>query len=453
MKYLTLLLSLFIAIQSFSQQTIVYPDSAHEVLPISTFITSDGGMLIVSNYFTYYGTSNPHHGSDITVDLIKTDANGTMLWNKKNQVNAIGWIAKVFIDQNDNITLFANTTETVICGLFGIPNANRFRMLKYDALGNEILNINLVPICKERFIDVVEVPNGFIVNSDNTSPNNHTIKTFIDHSGNILWTQNVTRNGERNMVVFDNTLYVVVGSSIGLSFNLYNLQGQPTGTIATSMNNSIITDFKVTSDNNFLILSEYSLTKVTPSGTTLWSKQFSTLCSKIIERSDNHLYLYKQDLNSRQLEINLLSPLGDSLSSDFYGNSNDNRSGDIILAPNGIDYIASGSVGCCFQDPSFGSGDAAIFTTYGLGTNNEDINTFKSTIYPNPTDKLITINLPKIPSNKLQFELFDLSGKNVYKSQLVQKETSIEVPEQLKGYFIYRIMDGHKISSGKLVIH
>lgn len=85
MKNFFFLLSFLLVTSSYGQHSIIFPDSAYEVVPLEVFQTSDGGYLIVSNYWEYSGTSVPHHARPISIDLIKTDAVGTEIWTKTHQ--------------------------------------------------------------------------------------------------------------------------------------------------------------------------------------------------------------------------------------------------------------------------------------------------------------------------------------------------------------------------------
>jgi len=465
MKNLLFLLSLFLVTQSYGQQTIVYPDSAYEVVPVDIFETSDGGYLIVSNFWDYSDTIIPLHTPPLHVDLIKTDALGNQQWSKKHIYTINGYAMKGFLDANDNLTLFARTEENTICSYLSNPKGNTYYIIRYDNLGNELMNVNLVPDCDEVFLGAVEVPGGFVVNGRRwDGAAYHTFKASVDVNGNVTGKQLTAYNGrETKIALSGNTIFAPAGYASGIRVYQYNLQGQPVSSISypNAYANAKIIDCKTTQDLDYLVLAEvydaqsqswlFELSKLSPNGAITWQKYFLNRCIAVEERADNQFYLLKQSTSGLDAEITLLSATGDSLSTTFHSDPVAAAGTNLILAPNGLDYIGTGTVGCCFNAEIYGSGDAAIFSSLQL-SNNSEITSFPSTIYPNPANQVITLSVPEAPKSSMQFEVFDLAGKIVYKTTITQQETTLNLPNTLTGFFVYKLQSNNKISSGKLII-
>lgn len=467
MKNFFFLICLFLFIQSYSQHTIVYPDSAYEVVPLDVFETSDGGYLIVSNFADYVGPQGPGHLSSAEIALIKTDINGTQLWSKKYSYTQNGYGVKSFLDQNDELTLFVTAQENTICNSTMNPIGVTYYMIRYNALGDELIHVSLVPDCEERFHDAIEVPGGFIVNGKRSQTGGHgseTFKTFVDINGTVIWKRLIPHNFEEKMVLKGSTIFAATRTVNGLILNQYDLQGQPLGSTTYPTNSHPLTkEIKTTHDGNFIILYEvfdpgvqswlYEVAKLSPSGTIIWTKQFLDYCISIEERSDSQLYLLKGNPTGLDVEINLMTSTGDSLSTTVHSDPIAADGSSIILAPNGLDYVATGTVGCCFQDTIYGSADAALFTSFQLSSATSEITRFPSTIAPNPTDEMITITVPGQLESNIQFKLFDLTGKMVFRSLLSQQETTLKLPDHLNGFFVYQLQSKNKFSSGKLIIN
>lgn len=369
------------------------------------------------------------------------------------------------MDDNDNLTMFANVTEATLCGLAGTLNGETHRMIRFDALGNQTLWVNLVNDCNERFYDAIEVPGGFMISGYRRQGTYHSFKAFVNTSGIIISKELGNYYGEDRITYLGNTIYATDGDGHnGLYLNQYNLQGQPIGALIYPSSYSVgqAKEIKNTIDGNFLALysvydtltqsSFYELSKLSPTGIVLWQKQFINPCYEIEERADQQIYLFKRSLISPEIELNLLSATGDSLSSTFYSDPRGVSVGGLAMVSNGIDYVAAGSVGCCYNDTIMGSSDAALFAPSLLSSVSE-ITAFPSTVFPNPADQVITISIPEKPASSIQFKLYDLTGKMVYKTIINQQETTLQLPDHLTGFFVYQLQVKNKISSGKLVIN
>jgi hypothetical protein len=101
--------------------------------------------------------------------------------------------------------------------------------------------------------------------------------------------------------------------------------------------------------------------------------------------------------------------------------------------------------------------------TFGRGVWESDLNSFPSSvnsvnpnfikIFPNPTEKYITVTTPyKLENCKI--ELFNITGQIVIFEKLFSESTEIDVSNLNKGVYIYNILNGNKLKkSDKLLIY
>lgn len=73
-------------------------------------------------------------------------------------------------------------------------------------------------------------------------------------------------------------------------------------------------------------------------------------------------------------------------------------------------------------------------------------------VYPNPFDEVATVEIKGDAFSKIEFELYDLTGRVIY--QKTSKETSFNIHKSdlTQGVYIYRIVaDGKLLNTGKLI--
>lgn len=77
--------------------------------------------------------------------------------------------------------------------------------------------------------------------------------------------------------------------------------------------------------------------------------------------------------------------------------------------------------------------------------------TFK--VYPNPSNGIFNVELENVTTNP-QITIYNLLGQPIYFSKLTAVQTSINLSNQAKGVYLYRVLDenGNPISTGRLVI-
>jgi photosystem II stability/assembly factor-like uncharacterized protein len=71
-------------------------------------------------------------------------------------------------------------------------------------------------------------------------------------------------------------------------------------------------------------------------------------------------------------------------------------------------------------------------------------------VYPNPSKDFVTFDLP-YNSKSATVELYDIQGKKVIQQKLTETK-QIAVGHLPKGLYLYRLTDGEKVYSGKLVV-
>lgn len=74
-------------------------------------------------------------------------------------------------------------------------------------------------------------------------------------------------------------------------------------------------------------------------------------------------------------------------------------------------------------------------------------------VYPNPSNGIFNISLESVSGNP-QITVYNVLGQQVYTSKLTTVETSLNLSNQPKGIYLYRVQDetGNSISNGRLVI-
>lgn len=82
--------------------------------------------------------------------------------------------------------------------------------------------------------------------------------------------------------------------------------------------------------------------------------------------------------------------------------------------------------------------------------NNKDLGI---TFYPNPTNAYININIPEQSDfDRLVFQLFDITGRELFVKKIKESLTQIDVSKYAKGTYFYRLTEQNQTHSGKLII-
>jgi Secretion system C-terminal sorting domain len=75
-------------------------------------------------------------------------------------------------------------------------------------------------------------------------------------------------------------------------------------------------------------------------------------------------------------------------------------------------------------------------------------------VYPNPTKNNLTISFDNQVGNEVTTELFDITGKSVYKNKLLTGllATNLELPNLESGVYFLNIIDGNKSNTQRIII-
>ena len=93
--------------------------------------------------------------------------------------------------------------------------------------------------------------------------------------------------------------------------------------------------------------------------------------------------------------------------------------------------------------------DGCSITT-NLTTHNKSA---EAIIYPNPSNGFLSIKIGENSSEANNFEVYDFLGKLVYSTQLSVSTQVLDLSNQAKGFYFYKLSSGNKkITSGKIII-
>lgn len=96
----------------------------------------------------------------------------------------------------------------------------------------------------------------------------------------------------------------------------------------------------------------------------------------------------------------------------------------------------------------YGSGSSTNFSTDGtMGVS--DLSASNIQIYPNPSTGIFNINL----NDKSSVEVFDVTGKLVYKQSNVQGSATIDLTGKGKGVFVVKVTDGKNVTTKKVIVN
>lgn len=88
-----------------------------------------------------------------------------------------------------------------------------------------------------------------------------------------------------------------------------------------------------------------------------------------------------------------------------------------------------------------------------MGVNNVKFSNSNITVYPNPSNGLFTFQIQGA-NEKVQMDIYNILGEQVYNKNIISESTQIDLSNQPKGLYLYRITSekGELIGNGKLVI-
>ena len=332
--------------------------------------------------------------------VIKTDSLGVIEWEQTYGGPNYEGAAHIAVCADGGYVFSGNTKSLGP----NIPNEVNIRIMKIDSLGNE----EFTKVFGEDGVDspwAVEPTQdgGFIFGGsikhdidDQTKP--YAIK--MDNLGNVAWeTSPPPPSGNSGSTGFNAILELSDGSFVGGGVQFE-------------------TDSLTWGKRNGLVI------KMDANGDTLWRKQYR---------------IPGMDGNGTDFHINDMRTTSD---------------GGFICA--GVVYPAAPDTGTqdmwLLKIDSNGCADSACSLITSIpNTQNSSLNTNSLAVYPNPTNGIVTIELPP-KSTSASFRLININGIEVFNQSLNSSTNQIDVSHLSKGIYFYRYRDKKQGYAGKLVV-
>jgi YHYH protein/Secretion system C-terminal sorting domain len=95
-----------------------------------------------------------------------------------------------------------------------------------------------------------------------------------------------------------------------------------------------------------------------------------------------------------------------------------------------------------------------LYTGSASAINEENIDALKVNVFPNPASELVAIQVSNLNRNNLDVELFDITGKLIQKTVMVQGSTIVFFDTQTlySGEYLIRISDGNDMVTKKVIL-
>jgi hypothetical protein len=353
--------------------------------------TLDGGFILIGENAT----------PTEYIWVIKTDSSGNVEWEQTYGGPNYEGPAHIAVCA-DGGYIFSGNTKSLGPN---IPNEVNIRIMKIDSFGNEEFtkafgNDNSeAPWCIEQTLDGGYFFGGSLRMGLFRFP--YAIK--MDNLGDTVWTKTYPESP-------------ILGAGGSTQFNM---------SVVLSDSNIVAAGAHWFSNGGSINRYDGLVIKMKPNGDTLWRK------------------LYRvpgMDANGTDFHIKDIRPTSDG------------------------GFICAGTVYPAFPDTgtqdmwllkidSNGCADTACsLITSVPNTQNSQLNTNSLAVYPNPTNGIVTIELPK-ESTSGSFRLLNINGKEVFKQNLNSAANQIDISHLSKGIYFYRYRDNKQGYAGKLVIN
>jgi len=441
-------------------------------------ITQDYGSTVTltpDNNYLVTGATSSYGQLGFNMYALKLSSSGTLQWSRSYGWN--GWeFSNACTPSIDNGYYLVGAGDSIGQGL------NDFYLVRIDSIGNMLWARTYGGAQEDICQAVVASEDGGAVMAGYTESFGASDKDIylvkVDNLGDTLWTHTYGGSGEE-------IAYSVLNSTDG-------------GTVVCGHTAS----FGAGGKDIFLM-------KVDSMGSFLWAKTYGNgspwdeLNATMQATNDNgfiitgrvfinnvaeHLYAIKVDINGDTLWTQYYG----ADSSPDYGISVDTTAdGGFIFAgltasfgpgPNSIYLVKTdgqGFSGCYEKNTNTIVGNAPFiigFTTTGIDSGGSEVNVnsqFDSLflvedslclstgiehlvlqgdipyIYPNPASSTFTIQgnfaLPAV------LELYDLTGRQVYRKQVTSNQQQVDVDKFANGLYIYRLVSDGKAARGKIV--
>ncbi len=104
-----------------------------------------------------------------------------------------------------------------------------------------------------------------------------------------------------------------------------------------------------------------------------------------------------------------------------------------------------------YFDGDYLHGPNAICSTLGLGEEENQIESKRVSIYPNPSNGILNISLPK-ETGKAKLSLYSLSGQLVFAQTLAKAENQLKIPRVLNGLYLVVVEAAGQVFTEKLLV-
>lgn len=114
--------------------------------------------------------------------------------------------------------------------------------------------------------------------------------------------------------------------------------------------------------------------------------------------------------------------------------------GNISYSFGQIDYSTNSNL-----TGSLSQGVQQPYEIFTLGTDNFHNISLKMLVFPNPTTTLVKLRIEDLNFNTLEYNLFDLAGKQIFSQKINQLETQIPLENLPSTTYILNVSDNGKI--------
>lgn len=122
-------------------------------------------------------------------------------------------------------------------------------------------------------------------------------------------------------------------------------------------------------------------------------------------------------------------------------------SGGNATGTGGISNYSIGQVSYTATTGSTGSVNQGVqqaFEIFTLGTDNFPKITLKMVVYPNPTTSVVNLKVDEYDFQNLQFQLFDIQGREITKQKVTNSETPIDVQNLPSATYLLQIISENR---------
>jgi hypothetical protein len=113
-----------------------------------------------------------------------------------------------------------------------------------------------------------------------------------------------------------------------------------------------------------------------------------------------------------------------------------------------------GQIAQSFSAASNGSVSEGLQQPFEISTlGNDDFPTItlEMSVYPNPTTTNVTLKISDFSLEKLSYQLFDITGKQIANEQVTNSETSISLENLNAAIYLLQVIDSNEAISNKTI--